>query len=130
MAARALLAALKRGREKTVELAEGKKVTFLRPPESEMGSMLDIQPGEKTGTWAVRIEHVKKYVNGWSGFTEADILGASVGSSDPVEFDRELWEEMCSDNIEWVNKVAAAILNSIVDHLKVQDDVAKNSEPA
>ncbi len=128
MEARALLAALKRRREKSVDLGEGRAVTFLRPLESDMGSMLSGEGAERT--WSVTIEHVKKFVNGWSGFTEADLLGASIGSSDPVSFDPDLWAEVCADDIETVQKVAQAILKSVIDHLSEQADVAKNSEPA
>lgn len=130
MDARALLAALKRRREVSVEVEPGKKIFFTRPPEAEMGSMLVSNPGEKTGTWVVTIAHVRKYVTGWSGFTEADILGAAVGAADEVAFDSELWAEMVGDNIEWVGKIADGILKSIVDHLAAQEVVAKNSEPA
>lgn len=130
MDARALLAALKRRRENSVEVAPGKKVSFTRPPESEMGDMLISKPGEKTGVWVITIDHVKKYATGWSGITEADILGAAVGASDEVAFDSDLWAEMVGDNIEWVTKVANGILKSIVDHLAAQDAAAKNSEPA
>lgn len=125
MDSRALLAALKRRREKKVELGNGKSVTFLRPTEADMGAMLAIT-GDK-GTWNVGIEQVRKFVVGWSGFTEADLLGAAIGASDPVEFDAELWAEVCSDDIAWVRQVADAILTSVVDHVVAKDSAAKNS---
>lgn len=128
MEARALLAALKRRREKKVDLGNGKSVTFLRPTEAEMGSMLDIT-GDK-GTWNVGIEQVRKCVVGWQGFTAADLLGAAVGSSDPVEFDADLWAEVCADDIAWIRQVADAILTSVVDHITEKDATAKNSPPA
>lgn len=128
MSASATLLTLRRQRENTVKLGEGKAVTFLRPPETEMTSMLH---GEgETRTWVVGIAEVRKYVNGWSGFTEADVIGAAVGSSDELPFDSELWGELVSDKIEWMRKVADAILKSVVAHINRQDGVAKNSEPA
>ena len=128
MDSRALLAALKRKREKTVDLGNGKKVFFLRPAESEMSGLLT---GEgETRTWSVGVDHVRKCVTGWAGFTEDDILGVGVGSSDPVDFNAELWAELCGDDIAWVRQVADAILKSVIDHLQKEDAVAKNSEPA
>ncbi len=122
------LAARKRSREKTVDLGDGKKVTFRRPSESDMPSLLS---GEgETRTWSVGIEHVRKYVIGWDGFTEADLLGAGIGASDPVEFNAALWDDVASDNIAWVRTVADAILRSVVDHITARDAVAKNSVPA
>ena len=128
MEPRALLAALKRRREKTVDLGDGKTVTFLRPSESEMGGMLDVKGDQ--AEWNVNIEHVRKCVVGWGGFTAADLLGASIGSSDPVEFSVDLWHEVCADNVEYVTKVARAILTSVVDHISAKGATAKNSEPA
>jgi hypothetical protein len=128
MDSRALLAALKRKREKTVDLGDGKKVFFLRPAESEMASLLS---GEgETRTWAIGVDHVRKCVTGWDGFTEVDILGAGVGASDPVPFDADLWAELCGDDIAWVRQVADAILKSVVDHLQAEEAAAKNSVPA
>jgi len=124
----ALLAARKRSREKTVDLGDGKSVQFRRPPEVDMASLLT--GSGDTRTWSVGIEHVRKYVTGWEGFTEADLLGAGVGASDPVPFDPELWDDLCSDNIQWVSKVADAILRAVVDHITQQDAIAKNSVPA
>lgn len=127
MDSRALLAALKRKREKTVDLGDGKKVFFLRPAESEMAELLSGE-GDKR-TWAVGVEHVRKYVTGWAGFTEASLLGAELAPDDPVAFDAELWAELCGDDIAWVRQVADAILKSVVDHLAAEEAVAKNSVP-
>lgn len=125
MEPRALLAALKRRREKTIDLGNGKSVTFLRPTEAEMGALLEVNGEQRT--WNVGVEHVRKFVVGWSGFTAADLLGAAIGSSDPVEFDRELWAEVCADDIAWIRQVADAILKSVVDHITEKDSAAKNS---
>lgn len=128
MSASATVLALRRQREHSVDLGGGKKVTFLRPPEVEMTALLH-GDGESR-IWKVDIAEVRKYVCGWSGFTEADLLGASVGSSDPLAFDPELWSELVNDNVQWKVKVAEAILASVIDHINRQDAVAKNSAPA
>lgn len=125
---RALLAALKRKREKLVDLGGGKKVWFLRPTESDMGDLLTGQ-GE-TRFWKIGAEHVCKFVHRWDGFTEADVLGADLAPPDPVEFDPDLWAELSGDRIEWTTKVADEILKSVVSHINERAAIAKNSEPA
>lgn len=128
MSARALLAALKRRRELSVKLDGGKEIHFSRPPESDMVSLLKVEGDHRQ--WVVGIEHVRKYVTGWSGFTEADILGASVGSTEPAEFSPELWAEVCGDDLALVSKVADAILGSVVDRINAKEHDAGNSPPA
>ena len=125
-----MLKALRRQREFVVDLDEGgtKKVTFLRPPEVEMTNLL--HGAGDTRTWEVGLAEVQKYAAGWSGFTEADIQGAAVGSSDLVPFDSELWGALVADNIAWMRKCADRILKSVVDHINKQDADAKNSAPA
>lgn len=128
MASSALLAALKRRRELSVKLDGGKEVLFLRPPESAMGTMLQVDGEQRR--WVVGIEHVLKYVTGWKGFTEADLLGASIGSSDPADFSTELWEEFVSDDVALISKVADAILASVVEHVTGKAEALGNSPPA
>ena len=124
MASKELLAKLKNRRQKSVEVAEGKTVQFMRPPEADFPSLLSFTDGK--GVWNVTLEHVRKYVTGWKGVTEADLIGASVGSSDEEEFDAELWGEVAADNFEWQQKVAQAILDSVVNHITERDATAKN----
>ena len=125
---RAILAALKRRRELTVKLDGGAEIIFVRPPESDMGSMLRVEGEQRQ--WVVGLDHVRKYVIGWRGVTEAFILGPEIGSSDPAEFSPELWAEFCSDDVALVSKVADAILKSVVDHVNAKADVQGNSQPA
>lgn len=112
----------------SVKLDGGKEVRFLRPPESDMGSMLRVDGEQRQ--WVVGLEHVRKYVTGWNGFTEADLLGASVGSSEEAEFSPELWSEVCGDDLALVSKVAEAILASVVDRVNEQARAEGNSLPA
>ena len=123
-----LLAQLKKRRERSVDLGDGLSVQFLRPAEAEFPSMLATTDGGQA-TWSVGIEQVKRCVTGWKGFTEASLLGGAIGSSDPLDFDAEVWAEVCADRIEWNQKIAKAILDSVIDHLTKRDETAKNSEP-
>jgi hypothetical protein len=121
-----LLAKLRAQRTREVEIVPGKIVKYLRPAENDMADFL--KPGAEPDkrVWVVDISHVCKYVVGWTGFTEADLLGEAVGSADEVAFDAELWAEVVSDRVEWRTKVADAILDSIVSHLTAKEAAAKN----
>lgn len=131
MAGTQVLALLKKRREKTVDLGDGRKVKFLRPSEIEYGRMLKPDPTDPSkATWVVGVDDVKRCVFDWEGFTEASILGAEIGSSDPVPFDPELFAELATDQIEWVTKVANAILESVVENIEQRNKEAKNLLPA
>lgn len=124
MDAKALAAALRRRREKWVPTGEGKKVKFLRPTEAEMPAMLRVEGDVRN--WVVGNSDVQRLVTDWEGYTEADILGASIGSSDPVEFNSELWAEVIADDITLTRTVADAILKAVVDYINEKDSTAKN----
>jgi hypothetical protein len=124
MAAKELLAKLKARREKSVEVAEGKTVQFERPLEADFPSLLSFTDGK--GVWNITLEHVRKYVTGWKGITEADMIGSAIGSSDEEPFDPALWAEVVGDRFDWQQKVGQAILDSVVDHITERDKAAKN----
>lgn len=111
-----VLAALRARRLHWVEIEPGRRVQFARPPETEMHRLVD----------GIFVEQVIEYVRAWDGFTEATILGAAIGSSDSVEFSRELWAEYVSDHAEEVAKVAKGIAEAVRDHLKAREATAKN----
>ena len=107
---------LRAQREGRVEVMPGKWVRFLRPPEIDF---VRLRGG-------VLAEHVCEYVTGWDGITEADVLGAGIGASDPAEFSPELWAEYARDRVDVVGKVAQAIADAITLHLEQRSAAAKN----
>jgi hypothetical protein len=117
-----LIRHLRAQRMSWIDLGDGKGVRIIRPTEVEIGKNLFNE-----GRVEVDFETMSKFVRDWRGFTEADILGAGVGSDDVVPFTSDLWEEIASDKIEWVRTVANAILQSAVDHQQRKDDAQKNS---
>lgn len=128
-------ARLRKSREQVVDLGDGLKVTFERPPWEDFAQILGLtrnSDGDQSIDWGrIGVAEAKKYVTGWSGFSEATLFGPTVGASDiSVPFDRELWSMLVADNLEWSSKVATAIVNAMVDFLVKRGDVAKNSEPA
>lgn len=113
---------LRERREFWVPVGEGKRVKVLRPREAEFVEFL----GADGRTMAAGLDQVRKYVVGWEGITEADLLGPQVGASDPAPFSPELWEEVVSDSLAWLQPVARSLLQSIADHRFSLAEAEKN----
>lgn len=128
MSANKYAAHFRRMRQGTVDLGDGLSVTFVRPPETDFGSLLhDVDDGK--ATWKVGLKEVQKYVTGWTGFNEAFFLGAGVGSDDAVPFEAELWAEVVADRSDWVGKVGQKILDAVVAHINSKAEDTGNSAP-
>ena len=112
---------LRERREFWVQVGEGKRIKVLRPREAEFVEFIDQQ-----GTMFAGPEHVRRYVVGWDGITEADLLGQEVGAADPAPFSQELWDEVVSDRLNWLKPVAAALLHAIADHRLSLTEAEKN----
>lgn len=108
MDVKTLLARAAAQREHWADLGNGKRLRFLRPVEVEMPALLN----------GVTVEHVIGCANGWEGFTEADLLGAAVGASDPLPFHVDLWSAVVRDNAAYVAAVSQAIADAVTEYLK------------
>jgi hypothetical protein len=111
-----LIAQLEEQRTRWADLPGGKRVQFRRPLETEF----------HTFRAGVDVEHVAQYVCGWEKFTEADILGAAIGSDASVPFSGKLWDRVARDRLDYVAAVATAIVQAITDYLAQRDATAKN----
>lgn len=100
----------------------GKRVRLIRPTEIEIG-----QHFVKDGQVSVGVAEVERFAVDWDGFTEADLLGAAVGSSDLVPFSPALWAEVVSDKSAWVRKLATDLLDIVIKHSAATKVDAKNS---
>ena len=127
MSSKALLAQLRKRREHSVDLGGRRTIKKKSPPEIDFPNFLREIDGKRV--WFIGPDDVRKYASGWSGFTEADVLGAAIGSSDPIDFDADLWIEMAADKSEWLKKMADALLDSMVTTINERAEVAKNSLP-
>lgn len=114
-----LIAKLLAQRETTLELAPGKTVQVRRPAEAEMSELRRL-----TG-----VESACRFVVGWAGFTEADVLGAEIGANSPADFDAELWRHIVSDRVEWLEAVVLCIRGQVSQHIEQKAEAAKNSPP-
>jgi hypothetical protein len=120
-----LITQLRAQRQSWVELEPGKQVQIIRPPEVDISAFLGGGAGGGRAI-SVGLAQVCQYVTGWQGVTEADLLGAAVGSSDAVPFDSALWAEVVADRGDWLNTVAQALLAAIVQHFEAKAAVEKN----
>lgn len=117
----AIIKRLREARMWWLELEPGKRVRLIRPSEVEVAQHLF-----QDGKLAVGIDAVKRFSVDWDGFTEADLLGAAIGSVDPLPFEAALWAEVVADRSEWVSKVASAILEAAVRHHAEKAEAEKN----
>lgn len=108
MSADTLIQKMRRQRELKIEVAEGKTITLLRPPEIEVGSL----------SRGVTLDHVRRYAVGWSGFTEADLLTA--GGSEPVEFHVEIAAELLADHSAWLLKLQNGVIDAVNAHFEAK----------
>ena len=117
---------IKRLREQRMQWVDldlpGKRVRLIRPTEIEIGLYF-----VKDGSVSVGVAEVERFTVDWEGFTEADLLGAAVGSSDAVPFSQALWAEVISDRSGWVRQLATELLDIVVKHGAEKKVDAKNS---
>lgn len=118
-----LIAALLAARKSWVDLEPGHRVQILRPPEAALHEF-NLQPGENNVERMLRC--AVKYVTGWEGFTEADLIGAALAPTDAVPFDAALWAVMVADRVDWVRVVMDALIDAINTHDQAKQAVAKN----
>lgn len=111
-----LLRKLLEQRDRIVEVAPGKTITVRRPPETQFPAFIG----------GVTTEQVVQACVGWSGFTEADVLGPSVGSSDPLGFYAPVCAELVRDNVDWVRQLAEKLVAAVTQHLDAREAAAKN----
>lgn len=125
-----LIAQMRTQRQSWVEVApapEGgvaKRVKITRPPENEVSSFVTTTDDGRF-TLQATAEHVSRYVVGWAGITEADLVGA-VGGSDPAPFNPDLWRLVVEDRLDWMRIIAQALLDAILTHRAARTADEKN----
>jgi hypothetical protein len=127
-----LLAQMETQRKRWVPVAEGKRIQILLPTELAVLTHF-VKPADTPGgkaEFSCDVAEVKQYACGWDGITEADLLGAAVGSQDAVAFAPALWAVLVEDRVEWIKPVARALLDGIVERQNQRATDAKNSAPS
>ena len=120
-ASEALLRQFREQRMAWLDVAEGKRLRLIRPNEEQMGRGIVVG-----GAISIGHEEAKRFVVDWSGYTQADFLGAAVGSSDPLPFSPELWAEYVADNTELYKLVAQKLLDMCLEHISARVQDRKN----
>ena len=100
-----------------------RRVQITRPTETEQPQFLR-RTGDKY-QWVADLEHVKRFVVGWEGFLESDLVGAA-GGDQPVPFNAALWADVCADSSDTVTTVAKALLDTLADYHRALEADAKN----
>lgn len=62
----------------------------------------------------------------WRGFSEAELLGAAIGSSDPLPFSADLWREAVRDRLDWLGKCANHVMTAVAEHFAAKAEQRKN----
>lgn len=119
----ALIRQLREARQSWVEVEPGRRVQITRPPDASLHE-LTLRPGENNIECMLRC--VCKYVVGWDGITEADLLGAAVGGSDAAQFSAALWADVVADRRHWITTVMAKLIAVINAHDAAKEAAAKN----
>lgn len=118
-----IIAALRAARQSWVELEPGKRVQIIRPPEAALHEFSALA-GENHVDRMLRC--VVKYVTGWEGITEADLLGAALAPADVVPFESALWATVVADRMDWIRVVMSALVESINAHDGARQAAEKN----
>lgn len=102
-----LVARLLAGREFDVELGAGRRLRLRRPPEVRLGALVR----------GLEFEDVVACTVGWSGITEADLLGATVGSDAAIEWRPGRVAEVLGERSDWCGLAAVELMKRIAGHL-------------
>lgn len=109
-----LVARIRAARQSTVDLGNGKSLVCRRPTNLEMFEMR----GKAT-----KSEILTKFIDGWSGFTELDLVPGGTGAE--AKFDVELFAEWVADNPSSWPLISDAIVTSYTAHEKSLADAVK-----
>lgn len=112
-----LIARLAEQRRTWIPLADGRRrVRITRPLDTELPGLA----GKPL------VDVVCQYVDGWEGFTEADILGDAAGSDAPAEFSPELFSLWARDQVPVLTTLAEGLSQIVETRVKQQAATAKN----
>lgn len=107
-------------RESWLELDEPPRraLCIRRMPEGRLGVLVLRKK--------LSLEELCECIVGWRNFTEADLLGSTVGSSDAAAFDPDACRELVSDDVELFVKVNEHLMSGIEAFLTQKAEATKN----
>ena len=95
-----LIQRLQQQRQRWVDLGGGLAVQVLVLRETEMPQLRSRS----------LVDIVVDQAIGWRGFTEATLLGAHDGASDPLPFSPDLWGEVARNSMDYVRAVGDVLV--------------------
>jgi hypothetical protein len=99
---------LREQRLRWVDLGQGRQVQVLVLRETEM-MRLRRDP---------LVDIVVEQAVDWRGFSEAALLGAHDGASDPLPFSRAVWDAVARDSIEIVSLVGDVLVQHATEQME------------
>jgi hypothetical protein len=111
---KALIAQILAQRESKFEVVPGRWLKIRRPAEVEAASL------------RVTVEGLQSVVVGWEAFTEADLLGSTVGSDSAVVFSFEVFSLWAADHQAEFIATWNEVTRLVREHSKAKGDTEKN----
>lgn len=99
--------------------SHGKTFVVRRPTPLEMLEM--------RGRGVQQSEVITRFVTGWEGFSEMDLV--SGGGPDPAPFDPALFAEHIADHPEYWDDIVKAVLDGYQSHEAALEERLKNLAP-
>lgn len=133
MDALALIQQIESQRERWLVLAEAGDgqpelaVLLRRPPEVDWPELLGASVRRRAEVAKAAV--IAGAVN-WRGFTEATLLGASVGANQPLPFDARVWAVVVVDRMDWIDLAYRRLLEQVTEQAAARGAAAKNSKPS
>jgi hypothetical protein len=119
----ALLGLLVAARTRKFQAAEGVEIVYTLPSMFRSAKLVDAM---RSGDGDEIIDVLLPILTGWSGITEAMLLGPSVGASSPAVFEPEVARIALADRPGWVTELAMHALKEAGDEAKRLKDRAGN----
>lgn len=121
----AIIKKIREARSIWIELGDGKKIQIIRPTELQAYQKFYKKNGAGLMVFSLEFDAVKEFITAWDGFTEADILGQEIGSSDKIDYQPEFFDEVLADRIEWVPTIVSGLISEIEKAQKKKADSVK-----
>ncbi len=115
MSNEAIILRMRKARESCRAVGEF-KFTILRPTDHDVSQFM--------ANGATTYDVARDFTIGWSGVKGSDVLKGE--SSEPIEFDRLLWEVWIADTPAFWEPLHNAIMDAYTAHQKKRTDKAKN----
>lgn len=109
----AIIKKIREARSIWIELGDGKKIQIIRPTELQAYQKFYKKNASESMQFSLEFDAIKEFITAWDGFTEADILGQEIGSSDKIDYQPEFFDEVLADRLDWVPLIVGGLISEI-----------------